>query len=154
MSQNLSPKENSKDIATIVDNGLRSLQEALHSFSLNDDESSDPRILGSVFSTMQKHEDEGFEEIRSYLLHNAKGVILWVTLVINALESHCRSGGITTTELKRKLKSLPADLVELYQYIVKDLERKLPKEILEKSRKTLMWVSGASSMQSLSLQEL
>jgi hypothetical protein len=147
-------EENLKDIETIVDNGLRSLQEALHSFSWSNDESDDPGTLASIFSTMQRHEDEGLEEIRAYLLHNTKGVILWVTLVIKALESHCRCGGVTTTELKRKLKSLPADLVELYQYIVKDLERKLPKETLEKSRKILMWVSGASSMHSLSLQEL
>ncbi|KAL7957334.1 hypothetical protein V8C34DRAFT_325437 [Trichoderma compactum] len=105
--------------------------------------------------------DEIFEEgpldamngIRTHLTNNAKGVILWVTLIINQLMQHCHTGGITLEELERLLHSLPHDLMEYYEYMVKELEKKLDKDQLARSRKALMWVSGTSFVRALTIQE-
>lgn len=141
--------ENSRDIETIVDHGLQTLQQTFSPV----EETNNGGALHSILSQMQYNEASGFEDMRKHILENAEGVILWVTLVIGTLKTYCKHGGVSITKLKQKLERLPPKLKDLYQYIVEDLQ-KLPSDIQEKSRVILMWVSEASSVRALTLEEL
>ncbi|KAJ4859587.1 NACHT domain-containing protein [Trichoderma breve] len=146
--------ENRQDILRIIDNGLVAIKKVMESLdSLDEDNSSneDPMPLDEIFEEVPLDAMNG---IRTHLINNAKGVILWVTLIIDQLMQHCRTGGITLEELERLLHSLPHDLMEYYEYMVKELEQKLNKDQLARSRKALMWVSGTSFVRALTIQEL
>ncbi|KAI1089922.1 hypothetical protein F5B19DRAFT_355003 [Rostrohypoxylon terebratum] len=82
--------------------------------------------------------DLGF--LKTYLLNNANGVILWVVLVISQIESHIEEVGVSSVfDLKQLLKNVPKTLTEFYQGILDRLRRKDSKEI-EKSRYYFSWL--------------
>lgn len=146
--------ENRQDILRIIDNGLVAIKKVMESLDSWDEDNSsneDPMPLDEIFEEVPLDAMDG---IRTHLINNAKGVILWVTLIIDQLMQHCRTGGITLEELEKLLHSLPHDLMEYYEYMVKELEQKLDKDQLAKSRKALMWVSGTSFVRALTIQEL
>ncbi|KAK4063744.1 hypothetical protein Trihar35433_8452 [Trichoderma harzianum] len=146
--------ENKQDILRIIDNGLVAIKKAMESLESWDEDNSsneDPMPLDEIF---EEGPLDAMNGIRTHLVNNAKGVILWVTLIIDQLMQHCRTGGITLEELEKLLHSLPHDLMEYYEYMVKELEQKLDKDQLARSRKALMWVSGASFVRALTIQEL
>lgn len=146
--------ENRQDILRIIDNGLvaiKKVMESLESWDEDNNSDEDPMPLDEIF---EEGPLDAMNGIRTHLANNAKGVILWVTLIINQLMQHCRTGGITLEELEKLLHSLPHDLMEYYEYMVKELEQKLDKDQLARSRKALMWVSGTSFVRALTIQEL
>ncbi|KAF3074265.1 hypothetical protein CFAM422_003330 [Trichoderma lentiforme] len=146
--------ENRQTILRIIDNGLVAIKKVMESLDSWDEDNSsneDPMPLDEIFEEVPLDAMNG---IRTHLANNAKGVILWVTLIIDQLMQHCRTGGITLEELERLLHSLPHDLMEYYEYMVKELEQKLDKGQLARSRKALMWVSGTSFVRALTIQEL
>lgn len=146
--------ENRQTILRIIDNGLVAIKKVMESLDSWDEDNSsneDPMPLDEIFEEMPLDAMNG---IRTHLINNAKGVILWVTLIIDQLMQHCRTGGITLEELEKLLHSLPHDLMEYYEYMVNELEQKLDKDQLARSRKALMWVSGTSFVRALTIQEL
>lgn len=146
--------ENRQTILRIIDNGLVAIKKVMESLDSWDEDNSsneDPMPLDEIFEEVPLDAMNG---IRTHLANNAKGVILWVTLIIDQLMQHCRTGGITLEELEKLLHSLPHDLMEYYEYMVKELEQKLDKDQLARSRKALMWVSGTSFVRALTIQEL
>ncbi|KAL6831774.1 hypothetical protein V8C40DRAFT_273245 [Trichoderma camerunense] len=146
--------ENRKHILQIIDNGLVAIKKVMESSDSWDEDNSsneDTMPLDEIFEEVPL---DAMNDIRTHLVNNAKGVILWVRLIIDQLMQHCRTGGITLEELERLLHSLPHDLMEYYEYMVKELEQKLDKDQLARSRKALMWVSGTSFVRALTIQEL
>ncbi|KAL6792772.1 hypothetical protein J3E68DRAFT_407377 [Trichoderma sp. SZMC 28012] len=146
--------ENRQTILRIIDNGLVAIKKVMESLDSWDEDNSsneDPMPLDEIFEEVPLDAMNG---IRTHLANNAKGVILWVTLIIDQLMQHCRTGGITLEELEKLLHSLPHDLMEYYEYMVNELEQKLDKDQLARSKKALMWVSGTSFVRALTIQEL
>ncbi|KKO98258.1 hypothetical protein THAR02_09642 [Trichoderma harzianum] len=146
--------ENRQTILRIIDNGLVAINKVMESLDSWDEDNSsneDPMPLDEIFEEVPLDAMNG---IRTHLANNAKGVILWVTLIIDQLMQHCRTGGITLEELEKLLHSLPHDLMEYYKYMVNELEQKLDKDQLARSKKALMWVSGTSFVRALTIQEL
>jgi len=161
--------ENGPTIRTIVDAGVESLRQALNPFNDNDESLARHRLpqSGSTYVRPRKmkkrnplreesrrYEDEECNNIRFFLIENAQGVILWVTLVIASLKTYIESGVYTFPQLREKLTSLPTDLDALYRRISQDLLSRLDNVGRAKSRKALMWVSGANSLYPLKLIEL
>ncbi|PKK51979.1 hypothetical protein CI102_4994 [Trichoderma harzianum] len=146
--------ENRQDILRIIDNGLVAIKKVMESLDSWDEDNSsneDPMPLDEIFEEVPLDAMNG---IRTHLVNNANGVILLVTLIVDQLMQHCRTGGITLEDLEKLLHSLPHDLMEYYEYMVKELEQKLDKDQLARSRKALMWVSGTSFVRALTIQEL
>ncbi|PNP57453.1 hypothetical protein THARTR1_02450 [Trichoderma harzianum] len=146
--------ENRQDILRIIDNGLVAIKKAMESLESWDEDNSSNEDVMPLDEIFEEGPLDAMNGIRTHLANNAKGVILWVTLIINELMQHCRTGGITLEELEKLLHSLPHDLMEYYEYMVRELEQRLDKDQLARSRKALMWVSGTSFVRALTIQEL
>ncbi|KAH6615019.1 hypothetical protein C7974DRAFT_443080 [Boeremia exigua] len=161
--------ENHDTICTIVERGIEALRKAIRSW--NDDSRKYPNATNGTtsrtsgtskkrtFSQFQSKQNEREEAMlartKKYLLDNANGVILWVTSVLNILESTIRKTKYTFAELELKLKSLPFELSGLYRYYVEDLERRVDHKEMLKIRRALMFVSGANAIRSyVTLEEL
>lgn len=139
-------QENKADIEAIVDSGMQLINRAL----CRDLPTPSQGILTDVFLQLQAREKATLDNIRDYLLDNANGVVLWVTLALTTLESRCRYKRMTARELEGLMKALPKDLIELYTY----LANQIPRDCISKTRDVLMWVSGASIVRALTLEEL
>lgn len=133
-------ENNSKAILQIVDSGMKSLRQQMGKFSGGEQ----PNLADSA----------KYSGIQQYLLENADGVILWVTVTIEAPKSLIGNGEDSFTKLEKKLHSLPKDLSELYRRIVDDLYRRLSSEEISETRRTLMWVSRGSPVGRLPLGAL
>jgi hypothetical protein len=174
-------KANTKDIEMIVDSGLRALRKAMTSFDSSDEGDEHPESTRRKRHQPQLHIDsysskntamsarksrskrmfklsrdsEGKElsAIRDYILEHARGVILWVALIINDLLRHVKKGMFTFTELKSLLHELPLEIHGMYRRILSGLQSN--SEIDQsKARRILLWVIGASETRLLELQEL
>jgi len=139
-------QENKADIEAIVDSGMQLINRAL----CRDLPTPSQGILTDVFLQLQAREKATLDNICDYLLDNANGVVLWVTLALTTLESRCRYKRMTARELEELMRALPKDLIELYTY----LANQIPRDCISKTRDVLMWVSGASIVRALTLEEL
>jgi hypothetical protein len=158
--------ENEAAIEKIIDNGMQSLQNAMHRFEIGV-ENNVSRTSGSqqglirssqrhrtILTHTQKGANSDLGPIPKYILENAQGVVLWVKLIITVLETHIKRGLFTLPELEEKLVSLPLGVDTIYRHIAEDLRSKFGDDGLEKTRTTLMWISGANSIRPLTLEEL
>jgi len=169
---------NSNDIEILVDSGLRSIRKKLAVFDSSDEEepkSKRPRWTKSpssqlslskasssshktsssrIFNKSRESEDEEFSSIREYMLKNARGVILWVTLILKDLLRHVEKGMFTFWELRKLLGELPLELHGLYCRIVHDLQSSNNELDQVKARRILVWVVGASETKLLEIREL
>jgi hypothetical protein len=147
-------QENTRDVALLIDNGLAALKEAMSAFeSDTEDEQEVPDHVLPQISTLQHDDNQAFERMRIFLLEHTEGVILWIKLTVQVLIGRVRGAFYNTQELEKDLRSLPMDLANFYNLILRDLERRYP-EGLEKTRMALMWVVGASAIRPLALDEL
>lgn len=110
------------------------------------------KTWGTFEDTRQRKQEALLEKIRSYLIDNAEGVILWVVLILDLLETTIKRGMYTTLELEKRLKTLPTELDGLYTFILEELRSRFGDQELTKSRKALMLISAGNS--TLELQEL
>jgi hypothetical protein len=175
-------KANTKDIEMIVDSGLRALRKAMTSFDSSDEGDEHPEstlhkrhqpqlhidscssrnsVLSArksrskrMFKLSRDSEDKELSAIREYILEHARGVILWVALIINDLLRHVEKGMFTFTELKRLLHELPLEIHGMYRRILSGLQRSNSEIDQIKARRILLWVIGASETRLLELQEL
>ncbi|KAF2113267.1 hypothetical protein BDV96DRAFT_648235 [Lophiotrema nucula] len=164
--------ENSGTISSTIDVGLTSLRDAMRFWGDNYVPPQAPDLKGpyqqkrppkglsrperlSPFQEKQKRrEDSMFKKIRSYLLVNAQGVVLWVTLILGVLESTIRKGMYTFSELEQRLKTLPIGLDGLYKYCIDEIRSNSGPEVVAKARRALMFVSGGNALKPLKLEEL
>jgi hypothetical protein len=167
---------NAGDIEKIVEIGLRSLEKAMSSYDSDEEEDSRgkeqnqlsfnttkqvskaaflPKWGGSlIFGKARELRLKEISSIREYLLSNARGVILWVTLIIKELLRHVEKGLYTIEELRAKLATLPLQLHDMYSQIVENIYTTSSKDDIAKARKIIVWVVGASQTKTLELREL
>ncbi|KAI0413294.1 hypothetical protein F5X98DRAFT_352301 [Xylaria grammica] len=155
--------ENAGDIGILVDRGLKVLTELMHSYDSEDEFGPSPnrgikggqRGLRNILHTIQASEEETLQRIRQYMLENARGVMLWVSLALKDLQETAARGMVTFAELESRLKSFPLGLDQFYDRIIHDLRSTLSQEELLKSRSILMLISGSGALgRPLTLQEL
>jgi len=154
-------RENGPAIAKVVELGILDLQRAMHPRAAAA-RGMHTRAKRRGFQAQARHtqqllsqrEKELFEKIREYLLANASGVILWVSLILTTLKSLIASGIFTLLNLKETLETLPIDLMDLYRHIIKLVMGDHDHKRLSLARKALMLVSGANAYGSLTISEL
>ncbi|KAJ6184434.1 hypothetical protein N7519_005735 [Penicillium mononematosum] len=154
--------ENEPDIHLVIEKGLHLLQETIHAYDSDDDTSrittngsrhEDPKE--SCNSLAAKREESAFENIRLYLRENAKGVVLWVTLILGELQDQAAGGMLKFAALEETMKRLPLELDKLYEYIVRGLEDRLADEDLEMARLAMILISGSAALdRPIHLQEM
>ena len=104
------------------------------------------KVISSGLSAIKKMPDApavDFTFTRSYMIKHARGVFLWVALVLKELEALI-SAGPSQEELETLLKDLPLELEDMYCRIVQDLvKRPSPpyKDATERGIKMLTWVA-------------
>jgi hypothetical protein len=78
--------------------------------------------------------------ISSYLIKWAKGVFLWVRLVLIELSDGATEGFSSPAELQALLLSIPPDLRQLYERILTKIQKGLPQTIRE-CQSVFRWVA-------------
>ena len=111
---------------------------------------------GSVgyFRKVKEEEVDRLEKIRKYLIIHARGVILWVTTILKAVEAHAREPLCDLKQIEEELYRLPVDLDALYRQILKGLRDTVGENSMVISRRALVWVSVATAARPFQLQEL
>ncbi|KAH0559684.1 hypothetical protein GP486_003804 [Trichoglossum hirsutum] len=138
-------RENSADIEKVVDAGLLSIWRSMSyddeaSNSNSEEEAKNGETKNSIeYNTYMKR----LHFVKEYLLKNAAGVILWVTLVINNLTEFVGNGSYSMGEIRERLEAFPSDLGEIYGGIVDRLQRRHSRNEMAKARFMLNWVSFA-----------
>ncbi|KAK5122119.1 hypothetical protein LTR85_004365 [Meristemomyces frigidus] len=132
-----------------------SMESGWHSATPADRYHVAPEQVGVVpsHSTTSPAFEAVLDEIRQHLREKAEGVILWVHLVMIELIK-LADEPFTPLELRDKLFELPTQLMKLYGRIVDDLLERNSERSLDKSRRLLQWVIGASIERPLTLIEL
>ena len=114
---------------------------------------------------LSKHQEENLElsidkenremkRIQRYLSENARGVVLWVTTVLDTLQERFRRPLYDLREIRNELERLPKDLQNLYHDIAKGLHDSLDTTELEMARRALMWTSVVDCTQPFHVTEL
>ena len=96
-------------------------------------------MIASTIGFLQHSDKSTFEWICSYLLSQARGVFLWVSLIVSDIKRLAVDDGWSEAELKAKVKAFPVSLVSYYRRITLLLERQEPARVTEGIR-MLCWV--------------
>jgi hypothetical protein len=163
-------RENNPDIERVVQSGLARLRsQVTPGLAHSDGEDTriqtpklrrrkratiTPRVSHPTLSILTQAQLEGvltseFAEMEKYLLANAKGVILWITLVFRELERIVQSLP-NFQDLKTALFDLPPGLNEFYRL----LTQRIQAQGVDKARKILMWTIGVTERGQLTLAML
>lgn len=90
---------------------------------------ANPR-MADLMSRVSRTNVDGVERIRSRILSSAKGVFLWVRLILAELLDDFTAGH-SLNDLYEKLESLPNDLNTFYAYLI---AKKIPQKYARKTR--------------------
>ena len=96
-------------------------------------------MIASTIGFLQHSDKSTFEWICSYLLSRARGIFLWVSLIVSDIKRLAVDDGWSEAELKAKVKALPVSLVSYYKRITLLLARQEPARVAEGIR-MLRWV--------------
>ena len=102
-------------------------------------------MIASAIGFLQHSDKSTFEWICSYLLPRARGVFLWVSLIVGDIKRLVVEDGWSEAELKAKVEALPVSLVDYYKRITSLLARQEPARVLEGIR-MLSWVVYAERL--------
>ncbi|KAI0814593.1 hypothetical protein GGR55DRAFT_438734 [Xylaria sp. FL0064] len=163
---------NRPDIVFLIEEGVQMLSRRLDGYESDDEYSP---VKGSFsrtssFSSISKtasippeyfqrassEKQAMLSEIDTYLRKNARGVVLWVTTVLDILQRKCKDAPfVDIASLRSQLDDLPLELTDLYSQITTKLIEsfKGDAQTLRKARRALMWVS-VSSKYTMQLQDL
>jgi hypothetical protein len=112
-------RETKQIIKTIVNSYIQSSLKAIH-------RPNKRRKRTMQQEKMVEEENNAIEKIRAFVIDNAQGVILWVTLMMATLKARLQAGILNFEKLEAELTDLPTDLNQLYKRIVVDLQKQLP----------------------------
>ncbi|OIW22746.1 hypothetical protein CONLIGDRAFT_687165 [Coniochaeta ligniaria NRRL 30616] len=155
--------ENRTDIEILVSRGIESLKAAIHAYDSDSDGGTSrsmrlrksSRIPCQALRHIESSEVDTLRRIREYILEHARGIILWVTLILKDLQETASGGMVSFVELESRLRSLPLELDDLYERIIGDLSSRLTTRELSKSRDIFLLMGGAGSFgRPLTLEEL
>lgn len=143
--------ENAKAIKLVADAGILLIRQALHPLQTP----FAGRSLSKVPQGLDPDDEDHFcADTRSFLVKNAQGVILWVSVVIKSLISSIELSRSTFPELRQEMEGLPVDIDRLYLRIITSLLAKLDDKGKAKARAALMWVSFANTLGPFNLVQL
>ncbi|RBR26342.1 uncharacterized protein FIESC28_00842 [Fusarium coffeatum] len=139
-------KENENDIRQLVDLGVEALRTSIHSLNFE----GACRTSANV-----PREEEVYQRIREAIFRKSQGTVLWVKLVLDRLQQEAAElGKATLDDLERMVDQIPEELVELYKLILQDLIGGRSPEVIENTRKALMWISAAAEIGDVTLESL
>lgn len=95
-------------------------------------------MIGSSLGFLQNSDRTTFEWISSYILSRARGVFIWVSLMISDIKRLAEHGW-SEAELKAQVEALPVSLVPYYKRITSRLALQEPARVDEGIR-MLRWV--------------
>ncbi|KAK5997022.1 Intracellular membrane-associated calcium-independent phospholipase A2 gamma-like protein [Cladobotryum mycophilum] len=153
--------ENTHDIHKIIELGLGSLQQSIHSLNFGAaSRLAAPRSVirrsrfGSIAAS-QAREEQTIRRIRETLLSKAQGSILWVKLVLDQLDKSTREcGGATLDDMEAIVEKIPKELAQFYRQMLESLIDSKPPATVEDIRKALMWISAAGELHEVTLESL
>lgn len=96
-------------------------------------------MIASSIGFLQDSDKDTFEWISSYLLSRARGVFLWVSLIVSDIKRLVVDDGWSEAELKARVEALPVSLVPYYKRITSLLALQEPARVGEGIR-MLRWV--------------
>ena len=141
---------NKSDVVTVVDRGISSLLTVLYS-----DDSSDEEATFTHSQGMRGSERTALEGIRSHLLNEADGVILWVKVCLSTLEARALEPFCSLEDLELEIHILPFKMVELYERIMIKLKESLKSPSSRAlAFRAILWVRVAAESRRLRTQEL
>lgn len=158
--------ENREDIKAVVEHRLPSListidrdERGIRSFSdrgrsFNQNTRPCPEFTQAFFMENRVNKDLELASIKQYLLDNAQGVMLWVTLCIDYAVRRADRGLCSWTEIRKVIEGLPKELDDIYRTILSELPAYTDAEDLVKARKVLSWIIVAGGHRPLRLKEL
>ena len=86
----------------------------------NENEGDISRVVDNQLQFLIHEGDKSvFDDIPSYLKKNARGVFLWISLIVKALKRK----GWTISELEQEARRFPLELVDFYRQMVQRLAR-------------------------------
>ena len=99
------------------------------------------RVVASSLGFLQSSDRTTFEWIAGYILDHARGVFLWVTLLVSDVK-RLVSKGWSEAKLRSKVKGLPNSLIPYYQSITTSLadQARYEPAILTEGITTLHWI--------------
>ena len=95
-------------------------------------------VIESSIGFLRNSDEATFEWAANYIISRARGVFLWVSLVVNDIKRLTYDGG-SKSEVKAKVEELPDTLVPYYQRIPSLLARHGP-TITDEGIKMLHWI--------------
>ncbi len=147
-----------KDITSDEPDGVEeSIGELHHKYASLMGRERDHKFVNSLLRVQgqqQKIEDTALAEIGTYVVEHADGVLLWVTLVFASLEALVMNAPYSIADLRQEILKIPSDLNGVYRKIILELKAKLPDSALSKTRGMFQWLSAATSVQPLEMQQL
>ena len=96
-------------------------------------------MIASSLGYLRTSDRNTFEWISGYILSRARGVFLWVSLIISDIKRLVVDDGWSDAELRAKVEALPVSLVPYYRRIVSILACQEPTIVAEGIR-MLLWI--------------
>jgi hypothetical protein len=96
-------------------------------------------MIASSIGFLKTSDRTTFEWISGYILSRARGVFLWVSLIVSDIKRLAVDDGWSEAELRAKVEALPVSLVPYYRRITSLLARQEPATVAEGIR-MLRWV--------------
>lgn len=96
-------------------------------------------IITSSIGFLKTSDRTTFEWISSYILSRARGVFLWVSLILTDIKRLAVDDGWSEAELRAEVEKLPVSLVPYYRRITSLLAEQEPATVAEGIR-MLLWV--------------
>lgn len=97
------------------------------------------KMIASSIGFLKSSDRTTFEWISSYILSRARGVFIWVSLIVSDIKRLAVEDGWSEAELKAKVEALPVSLVPYYKRITSNLALQDPARVDEGIR-MLRWV--------------
>ena len=98
------------------------------------------QMITSNIGFLQDSDKTTFEWISNYILSRARGVFLWVSLIVSDIKRLAVDDGWSEAELKAEVEALPVSLVPYYKRITSRLARQEPSRVAEGIRMLLLVV--------------
>jgi hypothetical protein len=162
-------KQTALDIEEIVNSGLDSIVQSLKDSTSRstDKRNSDGDNVGEdrnrslVSKQLEETNITDLYFAKDYILQHANGIILWVVLIIKELRSLFLDGFWTLIEIKQMLSSLPRDLEQCYEEMIRRIMKGAERDsqrgkyaIEQRLTKTQMMLSWATfAVRPLTLEE-
>lgn len=161
---------NREDLRRVVDAGIASLLLSIKTSLSGSDEEYGPasnstrratrRAARRSYRSIQRkaiseEDSKCLDGIRTHLISNADGVILWPVLVLQELR-HVVEGprGFTLAELEATAKALPMELRSYYGYIIQSIWSRSELADPEMARRIFRWIISSSKRSPVRLHDL